>query len=116
MRENAADLTDAWVDVERGEAWVKGLRIPKLNHAAYGHEQETRKRKLLLHHKEIERLQAAAARDRMTLVVTKLYFTRGRAKLEVAVGKGKRQYDKRHALKAKDADREARDAIRKAKG
>jgi SsrA-binding protein len=113
LRENAPDLTDAWVDISAGEAWVKGLRIPRLDHAAFGHEDESRKRKLLLHRKEIEQLGEAVARERMTLVVTKLYFKNGRAKLEVAIGKGKRQYDKRQTLKQRDADREAQAAMRK---
>jgi SsrA-binding protein len=112
LRERAPDLADAWVDVQGGEAWVKGLRIPRLDHAAFGHEEETRKRKLLLHKKEIDALQNAAARERMTIVVTKLYFKDGRAKLEVALGKGKREYDKRQTVKARDADREARIAMR----
>ena len=115
LRENPADLSDAWVDVQSGEAMVKGLRIPKLVHAAYAHADETRPRKLLLHKSEIERLYEAATRERMTLVVTRLYFKQGRVKVELAVARGKQKYDKRQALKERDADREARNAMRRFK-
>lgn len=112
LRENGADLRDAWVDIDvRGEAWVKGLRIPALKHAAFGHE-ERRARKLLLHAAQIERLRSAIERDGMTIVATKCYFKKNRAKLEVAVARGKKQHDKRRALRERDAEREARTAMR----
>lgn len=115
LRESSADLTDAWVDVARGEAWVKGLRIPTLKHAAFAHE-EKRPRKLLLHKSQIEELERAKDRERMTLVTTKLYFKAGRAKIEVAVARGKKSHDKRQTLRERDAAKEARDAIRLRKG
>ncbi len=116
LRENSADLADAWVDIDsRGEAWVKGLRIPPLKHAAFGHE-ERRPRKLLLHKEQIDRLRGSNQRDGMTLIVTKCYFKQNRAKLEIAEGRGRKKYDKRQALRAKDADKEARQAIRARRG
>jgi SsrA-binding protein len=111
LREGPADLTDAWVDVHRGEAWVKGMRVPPLVHSFLGHE-EKRARKLLLHKSQIEELLGAQDRDRMTLVATKLYFKEGRVKLELCVAKGKKEYDKRQTLRQRDADKEARAAIR----
>jgi SsrA-binding protein len=114
LREKTADLTDAWVDIVRGEAFVKGLRIPEMQHAAFGHS-EKRVRKLLLHLHQIDELRSAAERERMSLVVTKLYFKNGRAKLEVAVAKGKKLHDKRRTLRERDAAKEAREAIRKGK-
>src|SRR5678815_2519183 len=111
LREGSADLTDAWVDIDsRGEAWVKGLRIPPLKHAAFGHE-ERRPRKLLLHREQIDRLRGANERDGMTLIVTKCYFKENRAKIEVAEARGRKKYDKRQALRERDADKEARVAI-----
>src|SRR5689334_1951051 len=87
LRQNSADLSDAWVDIDRySQAWVKGMRIPPLTHAAFGHE-ERRPRKLLLHRSEIDTLRGAAERDGMTLIVTKCYFKNNRAKIEVALGK-----------------------------
>jgi SsrA-binding protein len=116
LRENSADLADAWVDIDsRGEAWVKGLRIPPLKHAAFGHE-ERRPRKLLLHKEQIDRLRGANQRDGMTLIVTKCYFKQNRAKLEVAEGRGRKKYDKRQALRERDAAKEARQVIRARRG
>jgi SsrA-binding protein len=111
LREGPADITDAWVDIHRNEAWVKGMRIPPLVHSFLGHE-EKRARKLLLHRSQIEELLSAQERDRMTLVASKLYFKEGRVKLELCVAKGKKEYDKRHTLRQRDADKEARVAIR----
>jgi SsrA-binding protein len=113
LRENGADLSDAWVDLNRrGEAWIQGMRIPPLKHAAFGHE-ERRPRKLLLHLQQIDRLRGAVERDGMTIIATKCYFKSGRAKLEVALARGRRKYDKRQALRKKDDAREARVAVRR---
>jgi len=113
LRENSADLADAWVDIDaRGEAWVRGMRIPPLKHAAFGHE-EKRARKLLLHKEQIDKLRGFTMRDGMTLVVTKCYFKQNRAKLEVAPARGRKKHDKRQAMRERDADREARVAIRR---
>lgn len=115
LRVHGADLSDAWVDVDvRGESWVKGMRIPPLVHAAFGHE-EKRARKLLMHREQIDRIKSAAQRDGMTLIVTRCYFRNNRAKVEVALARGKRKYDKRATLKAREADREAAVAIRRGK-
>ena len=113
LRENTADLTDAWVDIDgRNEAWVKGMRVPCLKHAAFGHD-ERRPRKLLLHREQIDKLKGMVERDGMTLIVTKCYIKGGRAKLEFALARGKKTHDKRHALRAKMADREAEAAMRR---
>jgi SsrA-binding protein len=115
LRERAADLTDAWVDIDGGnQAWVKGMRIPELKHASFAHE-EKRPRRLLLHAEEITRLRAAVDREGMTIVVTKCYFKRGRVKLEVRLAKGKKHHDKRHAIKNRQARREAEQAMKRAK-
>jgi SsrA-binding protein len=115
LRENTGDLTDAWVDIRNGEAFVIGMRIPPLTHVRLL-QDEKRPRKLLLHQAEIAEMQDALERERCTLVATKLYFKKGRAKLEVTIGRGKKQHDKRQTLRERDAAKEARDAIRKAKG
>jgi SsrA-binding protein len=113
LRANSADLADAWVDIDaRGEAWVKGMRIPPLQHAAFGHE-ERRPRKLLLHRQQIDRLRGYSARDGMTLVVVKCYFKQNRAKIEVAAARGRKKHDKRQHIRERDADREARVAMRR---
>jgi len=113
LRENSADLSDAWVDIDgRGEAWIKGLRIPHLKHAAFGHE-ERRPRKLLMHRGQIDRLRGASERDGMTLIATKCYFKNNRAKVEIAVARGRKKHDKRQALRDRDATKEARAAVRR---
>jgi SsrA-binding protein len=114
LREGPADITEAWVDIHRNEAWVKGMRVPPLVHSFLGHD-EKRPRKLLLHRGQIDELLGAQERDRMTLVATKLYFKDGRVKLELCVARGKKEYDKRHTLRQRDADKEARVAIRNAR-
>lgn len=113
LRIHGADITSAWVTIDpRGEAWVKDMRIPVLQHAAFGHE-EKRARKLLLKREEIERLRGSTEREGMTLVVTKCYFKDGRAKLEVALGHGRKRHDKRQAIRERDSEREARQAMRR---
>lgn len=116
LRESTGDLTDSYVFIKNDEAFVSGLRIPVLKHAGYGHAEEKRIRKLLLHRSEIEKLRAALERERMTLIATKLYFKKGRAKIEVMLGKGKKTHDKRNTLRERDAAKDARVAIRQGKG
>jgi SsrA-binding protein len=112
LRELGADVTTAWVDIRDGQAWVKEMRIPQLTHAATKHD-EKRPRKLLLHRAEIERLTGSVARDGQTLVVTDCHFTNGRAKVEIALARGKKQHDKRHTIREREGEREARAAIRR---
>lgn len=113
LRENTADLSDAWVDIDaRNEAWVKGMRVPHLKHAAFGHE-ERRPRKLLLHREQIDKLRGLVERDGMTLIATKCYIKGGRAKLEFAIARGKKTHDKRHALRTKMDERDAEAAMRR---
>jgi SsrA-binding protein len=110
LRVGSANLTDAWVAIRNGEAFIDGMRIPVLQHAAFGHA-ENRPRKLLLHDHEIRELQNEIDRKGMTIIATRLYFRMGRVKLEVAVAKGRRKGDKREAIKDKEAEREARQAM-----
>lgn len=111
LRDHAPGINDAFVDIDRsGNAWVKQMRIAPMKHAAFGHE-ELRPRRLLLHRYEIDQMRAAIEREGMTLVVTQIYYKTGRAKLEVAVARGKKLHDKRQALREKTARDEARAAI-----
>lgn len=112
LRHGSADLSDAWCAIEKGEIWVKGLNIPEMQGTHYGHEAK-RPRKLLLHRHQIAQIQRALERQGMTAVATRLYFRGGRAKLEIALAKGKARVDKRRALKEREADREAEAAIRR---
>lgn len=113
LRVAGADVSAAWVDIDaRGQAWVKDMKIPVLPHAAFGHD-EKRARRLLLHRQEIERLRGAVERDGMTLIVTRCYFKENRAKLEFALARGKKKFDKRQSARERDATREARQAMRR---
>jgi SsrA-binding protein len=112
LRSRAAGIAEAWASIVNGEAFLEGMRISVLDHAAYGHTNERRTRKLLLHHKEIVALQNAIDRGGMTVVATKLYFRNGKAKVELAIARGKKKTDKREAIKDRDAEREARVAMR----
>jgi SsrA-binding protein len=115
LRDLAPNLTDSFVDIDRnGEAWVMQMRIQPLSHAAFAHT-ETRPRKLLLHDYEIAKLRAATEREGMTLIPTRLYYKKGKAKLEVAVAQGLKRHDKREAIKTQTAEREARAAIARAR-
>lgn len=111
LRESAADLTDAWILFDsRNEAWLKGVRIPSMKHATFAHA-EKRDRKLLLKAKQIEHLKGKVEREGMTMVATRCFFRGGYVKIEVALARGKKEYDKRHAVKEREAQRETRAAI-----
>jgi SsrA-binding protein len=110
LRHGTADLGDSWCAIEQGEAWLKGVNIPVLPGAAFGHEAK-RARKLLLNKNEIEQIQKALTRDGMTVAATRLYFKDGRVKVEIALAKGKKQADKRETVKEREAEREARAAM-----
>lgn len=112
LRAQGSDLSDAWVDIQRDEAWLKGMKIPVLAHAAFGHE-EKRARKLLLHREQIERLRGAVEREGMTLIAVKCYFKNNRVKLEIALARGKKRHDKRQTIRERDAAREAEAAMRR---
>jgi SsrA-binding protein len=101
-----ASLTDAYCRVDDGEMWVQNMHIAPYENAGYAQHEPRRKRKLLLHKWEIERLRGKAEQKGYTLIPLKLYFRNGKAKLEIGLVKGKRQYDKRETIKRKDIERE----------
>ncbi|MBK6519417.1 MAG: SsrA-binding protein SmpB [Polyangiaceae bacterium] len=110
LRTGKADLTDGWVSFDGDEAFVRGVNIPVMQGSPYSHEAK-RARKLLLSKREIEQLKRGVERDGMTITVTQLYFKGPYAKIEIALARGKKAYDKRQSLKRKEADKEARLAI-----
>jgi SsrA-binding protein len=112
MRAGKVDVSDAYISVERGEAWLKQMFVaPFAQASAFPHEPR-RARKLLLHAREIGEIHQALARGGATAVPIKLYFKGGRVKVEIGVGKGKKKFDKRAAIAKRDAEREARAASR----
>ncbi|MFM8531389.1 MAG: SsrA-binding protein SmpB [Ilumatobacteraceae bacterium] len=118
LREGAVQLADAYVRVDRGEAWLEGVHIAPYQFAhGVGAHAPMRRRKLLLNTDEIERLAARMGQERLALVPLSLYFKDGRAKVELGLGKGRTKGDKRQAIAAKDAQREIdREVGRQRKG
>jgi SsrA-binding protein len=112
MRAGKVDVVDSFVQVERGEAWLKQLYVAPFEQASAFPHEPRRSRKLLLHGREIEAMHQALGRGGYTVVPMRLYFKGGRVKVELGVGKGKKHYDKRADIAKRDADREARVAVR----
>ena len=112
LRGGRASLAEAFARVRDEEVWLEGLHIPPYEAAGKREHQPTRPRKLLLHKDQIARLIGKTAELGLTLVPLKIYFTRGLAKVELGLGKGKRRFDKRRAI----AERERRREVERAMG
>jgi SsrA-binding protein len=115
MRDGKVDVTDAYVAVERGEAWLKQLFVAPCEHSSAFPHETRRSRRLLLHAREIEEIHRALAREGATAVPLRLYFKEGRVKVELGVGRGKKAFDKRADIAKKDAERETRQQARQAR-
>lgn len=111
MRAGKVDLVDAYAAEEHGEVWLKQMYIAPFEQASAFPHDVRRPRKVLLHKHEIDRLHDASARGGFTIVPLRLYFKRGRVKVELGVAKGKKLHDKREGVAKRDAEREARAAI-----
>jgi len=112
LRAGRADLKDAYGLVEGGEAWLVGMHISPYQFAREGGHDPDRTRKLLMHRVEIERLRGKLEQKGLALIPLRLYFKEGKAKVEMALAKGKAQYDKRETLKRRQAEREMQRAMR----
>ena len=111
LRAGRATLKDAYAEVRDGEMFLLHAHINQYEQAnRFNHEPE-RPRKLLLHKREIHRLAGKTQERGLTLIPTRMYFSRGKAKVELGLGKGKRQYDKRQDMKRRDAQREIARAL-----
>lgn len=104
-------LKEAYAEVSDGEAWLLNAHISEYSHGNIMNHTPARKRKLLLHRSEIEKLQTATREKGLTLVPTRLYLKAGRIKVEIALAKGKKFHDKREASKAKEMQAEAKAEI-----
>jgi SsrA-binding protein len=117
LREGRANITEAYAQIDNGEAWLHNAYIPEYTQGTYNNHNPRRRRKLLLHGEEIVRLVGKTRESGLTLVPLSLYFTDGKAKIEIALARGKRAYDRRQDLAERDATREMQRAIgRRAKG
>ena len=108
IREGRCNLKDSYGLIRDGEAWLLNAHISPYSHGNRENHEPTRTRKLLLHRSEIDKLIGKAQEKGLTLVPTRMYFKNGRVKVELAVAKGKKLYDKRETEKRREADREAR--------
>jgi SsrA-binding protein len=117
LRAGRASLVDGFAEVRDDEVWLHGVHIPQYTEGTWTNHEPRRARKLLLHRREIERIGSRVNERGLTLVPLSLYFKDGRAKVEIALARGKRAYDKRQAIAKREADREAaREMGRRAKG
>ena len=112
LRMGRASLTDGYAAIDRGEAWLENVHIPEYFQGTWNNHSPRRRRKLLLHRDEITRLQSKVQEKGHTLVPLSLYFLDGRAKVEIALARGKKEYDKRQTLREKQDLREAQRAVR----
>ena len=113
LRDGKANISEAYATDESGEIFLLNSHIPSYKESSYNNHDPKRNRKLLLNKREINKLIGRVNREGYTLVPTKLYFKKGKAKIEIAVAKGKKHYDKREVKKKKDWDREKARYFRK---
>jgi SsrA-binding protein len=111
LRAGRASLVDGFAEVSGGEVWLMGVHIPEYTAGTWTNHEPRRRRKLLLHTHEITRLAEATRERGLTIVPLSLYFLDGRAKVEIAVARGKKNYDKRQALRERQDNRDAARAM-----
>jgi SsrA-binding protein len=113
LREGTAQLNEAYARVDDGELWLFQMHVPPWRFAhGFGAHDPDRKRKLLVHRKEIDQLMGKTQQQALTLIPVRLYFKEGKAKVEIALAKGRKSYDKRNLLMTREADREAARVIK----
>lgn len=113
LRDGKANISESYAFDEQGELYLVNSHIPSYKESSYNNHDPKRNRKLLLNKREINKLIGLINIEGYTLIPTKLYFSKGKAKVEIAVAKGKKQYDKRHTKKKRDWDRERARYFRK---
>jgi SsrA-binding protein len=117
LRAGRASLVDGFAEVHEGEVWLHGVHIPEYTQGTWTNHAARRKRKLLLNRHEIDRIESRVNEKGLTLIPLSLYFKDGRAKVEIALARGKKTWDKRHAIAERQAKRETEQAIgRRLKG
>ena len=113
LRDNKVNISESYAFDENGEIYLVNSHIPSYKESSYNNHDPKRNRKLLLNKREINKLIGRINREGFTLIPTKLYFKKGKAKVEIAVSKGKREYDKRQTKKKRDWHRERAKFFRK---
>ncbi len=110
LRAGRASLVDGYALLENGEIWLRGVNIPEYNPGSWTNHAPTRARKLLLNRHEIHKIEQKLKESGLTMVPLSMYFNDGKAKIEIAIARGRKNYDKRQAIAEKDAKREAQRA------
>lgn len=113
LRAGGGQMKDAYADVRNGELWLENMHIAPYSHAREGGHDPERPRKLLMHRREIDRLYGRVREQGLTLVPLEIYFVDGRAKLELALARGKARYDKRRSIVERQQQREMERARRR---
>ena len=111
LRAGRASLVDGFAEVDSHEVWLHGVHIPEYTQGTWTNHAARRKRKLLLNRTEIDKIERRVSDKGLTIVPLSLYFKDGRAKVEIALARGKKTWDKRHALAERQADREKQQAL-----
>ncbi|MFD7899108.1 MULTISPECIES: SsrA-binding protein SmpB [Streptomyces] len=111
LRQGRASLVDGFVQIDGHEAWLHNVHVPEYSQGTWTNHTARRKRKLLMHRAEIDKLESKSQESGHTVVPLALYFKDGRAKVEIALAKGKKEYDKRQTLREKQDRRETDRAI-----
>ncbi len=113
IREGRVSIREAYVRADNGEMWLVGAHVAQYPPAAAANHEPTRRRRLLLHKRQIAELKRSVESEGVTIVPLRLYLKGGRAKLEIAVARGKKRYDKRAAIAKRDAERQMQRALRR---
>lgn len=112
LREGRASLVDGFGTFYNDELWIEAVYIPEYLNGSWTNHTARRRRKLLLHREELDKIASKTRESGYTIVPLQLYFLDGRAKVEIAIARGKKEYDKRHALREKQDNREAQRVMR----
>ncbi|MBA4606890.1 MULTISPECIES: SsrA-binding protein SmpB [Aeromicrobium] len=117
LRQGRASLVDGFGEIDRGEAWLLQVHIPQYDNGTWTNHETRRRRKMLLNRHEIEKIDHRTQSKGLTIIPLSLYFKDGRAKVEIALARGKKSFDKRHAIAERQASRDAeREVGRRLKG
>ncbi len=111
LRQGRASLVDGFAEIDAGEAWLHNVHIPEYSQGSWTNHAARRKRKLLLNRSEIDKIERKTSEKGFTLVPLAIYFKDGRAKVEIAVARGKKAYDKRATIATRTAEREKQQAL-----
>ena len=112
IREGNVNIAESYVNIKNNEIFIVGMHIGEYSHSGYATHDPTRERKLLMHKVEISKIKSKFETKGVTIVPLKLYFKNGKAKLEIALAKGKKKWDKRETIKKRDIDREIKRSMK----